>query len=517
MLDKDILNQVRQIFEPISKDITLHLLGPEGADETRDMREFLDDVASCSPRISVAFTPAAGEYMPRFNIATPDGPTGIAFRGIPNGHEFSSLLLAIMNTAGLGRNLPDEATRARIRALKGAARLRLFVSLECTNCPDVVQALNVVALLASDVSCLTIDGAVEQESARTLGVQSVPTVFIGDEILSVGRADLGELLAKLEEHMGSDKAAAGPQTREFDAVVVGGGPAGAAASIYLARKGLRTAVVAGRIGGQVRDTMEIENVISVPLTTGPRLADDLRTHMERAGAELFADRRVSAVDFSGPVKSVTADSGETFTARAVVLATGAAWRKLNVPGEADYLGRGVAFCTHCDGPFYAGKRVAVVGGGNSGVEAAIDLAGICEHVDLYEFLDTLKADHVLQTRLHSLPNVDVHLSSAVRSVSGDGKRLTGIDVEDRNSGAVAHVAVDGVFVQIGLTPQTEVFQGSGVELSHGEIVVDRCGRTTAAGVFAAGDATDVPYKQIIIAMGEGAKAALSAFDYLMRL
>ena len=518
MLSADIIAQVKQIFAPLSADISFRLRGPAGTDETRRMRGFLDDVASCSPHLSVEETADDGPDTPRFGIAVGGRDTGVAFRGIPDGHEFSSLLLAVMNASGLGRNLPDESLRRRIAALRGPADLRTFVSLECTNCPDVVQSLNVLALLNPAVSNLTVDGAVEPAQAEEYGVQSVPSVFLGRELVSVGRVGLSDLLLKLEERLGAEAAeTAEPEVRTFDAIVAGGGPAGAAAAIYLARKGMHTAVVAGRIGGQVKDTMEIENLISVPLTTGPQLASDLRTHLESNDVALFDTRRIVSADTGGPVKCVTTDSGETFEAPALIIATGASWRRLNVPGEDEYIGRGVAFCTHCDGPFFAGKKVAVVGGGNSGVEAAIDLAAICEQVDVYEFLDTLKADRVLVDKLHTLPNVRVHLSSQLTAMTGDGKRLTGIDVRDRISGAETHVEVQGVFVQIGLTPQSQPFAGAGLDITRGgEIVVDSACRTSVPGVYAAGDVSNVPYKQIVVAMGEGAKAALSAFDDRMR-
>lgn len=516
MLSPDIIAQVKEIFAALAVDISFRMSGEPGADATRSMREFLDDVASCSPRLSVEEQSGAPGAAPSFELLREGLPTGVAFTGIPNGHEFSSLLLAVLNASGLGRNLPDEALLHRITALAGPAELRTFVSLECTNCPDVVQALNTVALSNPAISHRTIDGAVVPDEAKALGVQSVPSVFLGDELISVGRADLADLLGKLEARLGTAGAAAEAREHKFDVVVAGGGPAGAAAAIYLARKGLKTAVVAGRIGGQVKDTTDIENLISVPLTTGSKLAADLRTHLEQYGIAIFDNRRITEARVTEPEKRITTDSGETFAAPAIIIASGAAWRRLNVPGEEEYIGRGVAFCTHCDGPFFAGKRVAVVGGGNSGIEAAIDLAAICEHVDVYEFMDSLKADTVLVDKVRSLPNVDVHLSAALTRVDGDGRRVTGITVRDRTTDAEASVAVDGVFVQIGLTPQSAPYAGQ-LELNRaGEIVTDRTGRTSVAGVYAAGDVTDIPYKQIVIAMGEGAKAALSAFDDRMR-
>lgn len=516
MLDTDILTQVKSIFAALKSPITLVVTGDSSLEDTAKMTEFVADVASCSDKLRVEKSPAHG-VAPYFTLVRDGADTGISFRGIPNGHEFTSLLLAVLNTDGQGKNLPDSALQNRIKAIQGPARLRTFVSLSCTNCPDVVQALNLVALYNEGISNETVDGAVAQDEVTDLGIQSVPTVVLGNKVLSVGRASLGELVGKLEAELGSaPETAAEPSERKFDVVIAGGGPAGAAAAIYLARKGLRTAVVAGRVGGQVNDTSDIENLISVPRTTGPSLAAALAEHMALNNIEVFANRNIISASLSGAEKSITADSRETFSAPALIIATGSSWRRLNVPGEADYIGRGVAFCTHCDGPFFAGKRVAVVGGGNSGIEAAIDLAAICEHVDVYEFLDTLKADSVLVDKVKSLPNVDIHLSSAVSEVIGDGRKLTAIKVKDRNSGSETTNEVAGMFVQIGLTPNSAPFKDEiGIDRS-GQIIADRNCRTSVTGVYAAGDVTDVAYKQIVIAMGEGAKAALSAFDDRMR-
>ena len=519
MLDKDIIDQLKGIFSTLETSVTLVVTGVSSRKETGDMLEFARDFASSSPALSVKAEDAPTEEdAPVMQLWKDGTPTGVSFCGIPNGHEFTSLILAVLNAAGLGKNLPDESLRRRIENLQGPADIFTFVSLTCTNCPDVVQALNIVALLNPRFKNTMVDGGVAPEMVKSYNVQSVPTVYANGQLLSVGRADLGELVGKLEEAFGSS---ATPGLDDgtplgFDAIVAGGGPAGAAAAIYLARKGLRTAVVAGRIGGQVKDTMDIENLISVPLTTGPQLAADIRKHLQTYDIQIFDNRRITSTELKDFPKRIKTDGGETFEAPALIIATGASWRRLNVPGEEEYIGRGVAFCTHCDGPFYAGKRVAVVGGGNSGIEAAIDLAGICTHVDVFEFLDELKADEVLQKKLASLDNVDVHLSSALTEVVGNGKSVTSVKVKDRTTDEVKDYEVEGVFVQIGLTPNSSPFSEEVPVNKRGEIETDANCRTSLTGVYAAGDVTDVPYKQIVIAMGEGAKAALSAVDDRMR-
>ena len=401
--------------------------------------------------------------------------------------------------------------------MQGPIRLQTYVSLTCTNCPDIVQALNVVALLNPHITHDTIDGAVFQEEADTLKIQAVPSVYANGKQLHVGRGSLGELLKKLEDTFGSlpqDNAA--PTLREFDTLVLGGGPAGVSAAIYSARKGLHVAIIAERIGGQVKETVGIENLISVPQTTGSQLADALRTHMGHYPIEIFEDRKIEKAELQGKKKKVFSGGGETFTAPAVIIATGASWRKLNVEGEAEYIGRGVAFCPHCDGPFYQGKHVAVIGGGNSGIEAAIDLAGICRKVTVFEFADTLKADQVLQEKAGSLPNVEIFTSSQTTQVLGDGEKVTGIRVKDRVTDGERDYPLDGIFVQIGLAANSAPFRDTLETTPIGEIKTDSFCRTALPGVYAAGDVSDVPYKQIVIAMGEGAKAALSAFDDRIR-
>ena len=444
--------------------------------------------------------------------------TGITFRGIPNGHEFTSLLLAVLNADGKGKNLPDEGIARRIQALQGDIRLQTYVSLTCTNCPDVVQTFNIMALLNPNIHHEMVDGALFQEEVDKLNVQAVPSVFTNGKLLHVGRGSLGELLEKLEAVYQSTPIASDsePLHRKFDVLVLGGGPAGASAAIYSARKGLKVGVVAARIGGQVKETVGIENLISVPHTTGTQLADNLRTHLTQYPVELFENRRIELAELNGKEKKISVKGGETFSAPAVIIATGAGWRRLNVPGEAEYIGRGVAFCPHCDGPFYAGKEVAVDGGVNSGIEAAIDLAGICKKVTVIEFLDSLKADQVLQDKARSLPNVTIITSTQTTEVIGNGEKVTSLRLKNRQNGEEHNLALDGVFVQIGLSANSQPFREV-LEVSPiGEIKIDAHCRTNLPGVYAAGDVSSVPYKQIIIAMGEGAKAALSAFDDRVR-
>lgn len=514
MLDSAILQQVRDIFSNLEASYTLSAhISPQRA-EADQMKEFVNDLATTSSHIDVEMHTAEGDTL-SFDLRKDGAHTGITFRGIPNGHEFTSLLLAVLNADGKGKNLPDEGIARRVRALQGDIRLQTYISLSCTNCPDVVQTLNIFALLNPNIHHEMVDGALFQGEVETKGVQAVPSVFANGELLHVGRGSLGELLEKLEARYPSAEDTAdevsAPVQREFDVVVVGGGPAGASAAIYSARKGLKVAIVAERIGGQVKETVGIENLISIPYTTGSELANNLRTHLTHYPIELFENRRIESTELGGKQKVVRVAGGEVFTAPALIIATGAGWRRLNVDGEAKYIGRGVAFCPHCDGPFYADKRVAVVGGGNSGIEAAIDLAGICKKVTVIEFMDGLKADQVLQDKARSLANVEILTSTQTMKVVGNGEKVTALQLKNIETGQEHTLELDGVFVQIGLSANSKPFE----ELAKtpiGEIIIDAHCRTNIEGVYAAGDVSSVPYKQIIIAMGEGAKAALTAFD-----
>lgn len=513
MLEEALKSQLRSIFADLKAEYILEVRVHPQHESREELLGLLEDVAGCSAKIGCRAT--EGEAL-AFSLLKEGKETGIHFRGVPNGHEFTSLLLAILNSDGKGKNIPDDSICNRIKALKGPVHLTTYVSLTCTNCPDVVQALNVMAMLHPDITHEMVDGALYREEAESLKLQGVPAVFADGELLHIGRGELGELLGKLEERYGTEVTQIRKEEKNFDVVVVGGGPAGAAAAVYSARKGLNVAVVAERIGGQVKETVGIENLISVPETTGERLAGDLRVHMQQYPVRIFEHRKVEKLEIASGRKVLYVSGGEKFSAPAVIVATGASWRRLNVPGETEYTGKGVAFCPHCDGPFYKGKHVAVVGGGNSGIEAAIDLAGICRKVTVFEFLDSLKADRVLQEKVAALSNVEVFLSSQTTEVLGNGEHMTGLRVKDRNTGEEREIKLDGVFVQIGLSANSGAFREIVETNQAGEIVIDEHCRTGVAGIYAAGDVSTVPYKQIIISMGEGAKAALTAFEDRMR-
>ena len=509
MLDHALREQLLRLFEGLEASYVFDVTADPGHASRGELLELLEETAACSAKIGCRITDGQGL---EFRLLRNDKDTGIHFRAVPNGHEFSSLILAVLNADGKGKNLPDEATRRRIGALGGQIALTTYMSLTCTNCPDVVQALNLLALSNPRITHTAVDGALFPEEVARLNIQAVPAVFHGEELIYVGRGSLAELLDKLEERFGTSDTGITPHVREYDLLVAGGGPAGASAAIYAARKGLRVAVVAEKVGGQVNETVGIENLISVPRTTGAELAGDLRRHMEAYGIDICDNRRIERFDMDGGIRELHAKGGEVFRAPALVVATGASWRRLGVPGEAEYIGRGVAFCPHCDGPFYAGRHVAVIGGGNSGVEAAIDLAGTCASVTVLEFMETLKADQVLQEKLRTLPNVEVHTNVQTLEVEGDGSRMTALRTKDRSTGAEKRLPLDGVFVQIGLSANSKLFAGILDTNRAGEILTDKECRTSVPGVYAAGDVTDIRYKQIVIAMGEGAKAALSASE-----
>ena len=519
MLDTSIIQQVTEIFRNLEGNYTFRINYASQREESNQLLAFLNDFASTSTHLNIEKHEADGETL-FFTLLKNGEDTGITFRGIPNGHEFTSLLLVVLNADGKGKNLPDEGIASRIRALKGDIRLQTYVSLTCTNCPDVVQTLNIFALLNPGIRHEMIDGALFQAEVDKLGVQAVPSVYADGKLIHVGRGSLSELLEKLEEKYPSsgetENKENAPIHRTFDVLVLGGGPAGSSAAIYSARKGLKVAMVAERIGGQVKETVGIENLISVPYTTGNQLADNLRTHLTHYPIELFENRRIESVSLLGKEKEVRVKGGEIFVAPAVIIATGAGWRRLNVEGEAEYIGRGVAFCPHCDGPFYAGKEVAVVGGGNSGIEAAIDLSAICKKVTVIEFMDELKADKVLQDKANSLPNIEILTSTQTTKVIGNGEKVTALQLKNRQNDEEHTLNLDGVFVQIGLSANSKPFAGDLEMTRIGEIVIDAHCRTNVPGVYAAGDVSSVPYKQIIIAMGEGAKASLSAFEDRVR-
>lgn len=513
MLDSALKEQLKGIFAGLVANFTFEIRVSSQHENRNELLELLGDVTACSDHLSYSVSEGA---QLEFEILKNGEQTGIAFRAVPTGHEFTSLLLAILNLDGKGKNFPDEGVCNRVKALKGSLRLTTYISLTCTNCPDVVQALNTMVTLNPSISHEAVDGALYQEEVDALKIQGVPAVFADGELLHVGRGEFGELLTKLEERYGVDEALLAVTEKKYDVIVAGGGPAGVSAAIYSARKGLKVAVVAERVGGQVKETVGIENLISVPETTGSELAANLKTHLMSYQVDLLEQRRIEKVEVLDKEKQVTTSMGEILSAPALIVATGASWRKLNVPGEIEYIGRGVAFCPHCDGPFYKGKHVAVVGGGNSGIEAAIDLAGICSKVTVFEFMEELKVDSVLQEKARSLPNVEIFVHSQTLEVIGNGEKLTSLRVKDRKTGEERIVGLDGVFVQIGLSPNSDVLRDVVETNRMGEIVIDAHGRTNVSGIYAAGDVSTVPYKQIVIAMGEGAKAALSAFDDRIR-
>ncbi len=513
MLDTSLKQQLIQIFSELRENYTFDVHASRQHESYDELMELLKDVVATSDKIDLKETEAHGLL---FNLLKNGKSTGISFRGVPTSHEFTSLLLAILNSDGKGKNFPDEYISERIKSLKGPINLTTYVSLTCTNCPDIVQALNMMAVLNPGISNEMVDGAINEREVEALKLKGVPAVFADGQLIHMGRGELGELLTKLENHYGTDSSAVEAPVREYDVIVVGGGPAGAAAAIYSARKGLKVAVLADRVGGQVKETVGIENLISTTKTTGEELANNLKTHMQAYNIDIMEHRAVTGIEVEQEKKILHVNGGEIFAAPALIIATGASWRKLSIPGESDYIGKGVAFCPHCDGPFYQGKHVAVIGGGNSGIEAAIDLAGICSKVTVLEFLDELKADKVLQEKARSLANIEIFTSSQTKEVIGNGEKVTGIKVLDRNTQQETVKELDGIFVQIGLTPNSGVFKEIVETNRFGEIIVDAHCRTNVPGVYAAGDVATTPYKQIIIAMGEGAKAALSAFEDQIR-
>lgn len=530
MLDAQMKDQLRGLFSPIENEVSLVAKkSPHKAQG--ELLEMLGEIASLSEKIKLVQS-EEDSLIPSFHLAVAGKPIGIVFSGIPGGHEFSSLILAILNAAGKGKN-PDAMTTARIRNIKGPIRLKTYISLTCETCPDVVQALNQMALVHPDFEHEMIDGSFVPQQIESLGIQGVPSIIADSKLLHSGRISFLDLIVKLEAFFGTiaaNTSSANIDLGAFEVVVIGGGPAGTSAAIYSARKGLKTALLAERFGGQVQDTKGIENLISIPYTEGPELAAHLREHLTAYPVTLFEQRRVAKVDIKldtnelagKPIskmapKKIHLEGGEFLTAESIVVTTGAKWRELGVPGEKEYLGRGVAFCPHCDGPFYQGKKVAVIGGGNSGVEAAIDLAGIVKEVVLFEFMDQLKADQVLVNKLKSFANTSIITSAKTKQVHGNGQKVTSLEYEDRKTGQTHKLELDGIFVQIGLLPNSGFLKGQ-IELTKfGEIVIDNKGRTSIPGIYAAGDVTTTPYKQIIIAMGEGAKAALAAFEDRMYL
>ena len=517
MLDANLSAQLKAYLERVRQPFELVATLDDSA-AAAEMRALLEQITGLCDHITLR-TDGQASRRPSFALKRPeDAAARIEFAAIPMGHEFTSLVLALLQVGGHPPKVEAELIE-QIRAIEGDFAFETYMSLSCHNCPDVVQALNLMAVLNPRIRHTTIDGALFQAEVDARQVMAVPTIYLNGEVFGSGRMGVEEIVAKLDTGSAARDAAKLSAKAPYDMLIVGGGPAGAAAAVYAARKGIRTGVVAERFGGQTLDTLAIENYISVLETDGPKFAAALEHHVKSYDVEVMnlqrADKLIPAAQPGGLVEVKLANGG-TLRSRSVILSTGARWREVNVPGEQQYRNHGVAYCPHCDGPLFKGKRVAVIGGGNSGVEAAIDLANVVGHVTLLEFADALRADAVLVNKLKSLPNVTIHTRAQTTEITGDGQKVNGLRYTDRASGEARELPLEGVFVQIGLVPNTEWLKGT-LELSrHGEIIVDAKGATSLPGVFAAGDVTTVPFKQIIIAAGDGAKAALGAFDHLMR-
>ncbi|MCO7223178.1 alkyl hydroperoxide reductase subunit F [Pleionea sp. CnH1-48] len=517
MLDANVLNQLKNYLQSLKTPVELVAFTDESK-KSQELKTLVEQIAELSPLVTLVDESDKQERTPSMLVRSKASQTEIRFAGIPLGHEFTSLVLALLHSGGHPMKI-DADLIEQVRQLDGHYHFETFVSLSCQNCPDVVQALNMMAAINPNITHTMVDGALFQEEVDQRSVMAVPMTFLNGEKFSQGRISLSEILTRVDSNASERQAEALNQKDDFDLLVVGGGPAGAAAAIYGARKGIRTGVVADRFGGQVLDTVGIENFISVKATEGPKLVASLEEHVRDYDVDIInnqkADGIVAAEEVGGLVQ-VSLESGATLRSRSVLLATGARWREMNVPGEQEYRGRGVAYCPHCDGPLFKGKRVAVIGGGNSGIEAAIDLAGIVEHVTVLEFDTKLRADEVLQAKARSMGNIDIITEALTTEVLGDGNKVTGLNYTDRATDEAKTIELAGIFVQIGLVPNAEFLKDS-LELSpRGEVVIGPQGETSMPGVFAAGDVTTAPYKQIIIAMGSGANAALGAFDYLIR-
>ncbi len=524
MLDSNLKTQLRAYLERVTQPIEL-VASLDDRPASAEMKALLEDVAALCDKITLRVD-GSDARRPSFNISRAGSDAsaemGVRFAAIPMGHEFTSLVLALLQAGGHPPKIEADVIE-QIKALKSDDGqdmvFETYMSLTCHNCPDVVQAFNLMAVLNPRIKAVAIDGGLFEAEVAERDIMGVPSVYLNGKFFGSGRMELGEILAKLDTGTGAREAVKFATKEPFDVLIIGGGPAGAAAAIYAARKGIRTGVVAERFGGQTLDTLGIENFISVMETEGPKFASALEAHVRVYDVDIMNGQRVASLqgeDRPGGLATITLANGAVLKSRSVILATGARWKNVNVPGEAEYRTKGVAYCPHCDGPLFKGKKVAVIGGGNSGVEAAIDLAGVVGHVTLIEYADQLKADAVLVNKLKSLANVTIHASAQTLEITGDGQRVNGLRFKDRTDNTEHAVDLAGVFVQIGLVPNTEFLRGT-LELSkYGEIIIDAKCATSLPGVYAAGDVTTVPFKQIIIATGEGSKAALSAFDHLIR-
>lgn len=514
MLEANISTQLKGYLANLQHEIVL-ASSLDNSAKSVELAELLNEIASMSSLVTLIQSDDSSERTPSFAVTRPGESASVRFAGLPLGHEFTSLVLALLHIGGHPMKLDDDMI-AQVKAIEGEFHFETYISLSCQNCPDVVQALNMMSVLNSGISHVMIDGGLYPDEIETRQIMSVPTVYLNGEVFGQGRMTLPEIVAKLDS--GADQKAAEKINKKnpFDVLIIGGGPAASAAAIYASRKGIRTGIVSERFGGQLNDTLAIENFISVQETEGPKLASAIEQQVKSYDVDIMELQRAKTMSSNGDQITVELENGASLQSQSVIISTGANWRELGIPGEEQYRGHGVAYCPHCDGPLYKGKDVAVVGGGNSGVEAAIDLAGLVNHVTLLEYADELKADAILQTKLATLSNVTVNTSAQSTEVLGDDSKVTGLVYIDRTSGDEKNIDLAGIFVQIGLLPNTDWLEGI-VDLSeYGEVEVDDHARTSMEGVFAAGDVTTTPYKQITIAMGDGAKAALSAFDYLIR-
>ncbi|MBQ0132629.1 MAG: alkyl hydroperoxide reductase subunit F [Comamonas sp.] len=517
MLDANLKTQLKAYLERLQKPLEL-VTTLDDSKAASEIKSLMADLVALSDKITVVEANDLNVRKPSFAINNPGVETGVRFAGVPLGHEFTSLVLALLHVGGHPSKEAADLLE-QVKAIDVPLNFETYYSLSCHNCPDVVQALNLMSALNPNITHTAIDGGLFQDEVKDREVMGVPTVFVNGERFGQGRMELAEIVAKVDTGAAAREAAKISAKDAFDVLVVGGGPAGAAAAIYSARKGIRTGIAAERLGGQVLDTVDIENFISVSKTEGPKLASAMAAHIRDYEVDVMNQQKAAKLvpaTTEGGLIEVHTESGAVLKSKTVILSTGARWRNMNVPGEEQYRTKGVTFCPHCDGPLFKGKPVAVIGGGNSGIEAAIDLAGLVKHVTVLEFADTLKADAVLQKKLHSLPNVTVILNAQTTEVNGDGKKVTGITYKDRVTEEVKTIALDGIFVQIGLLPNTDWLKGTVNLTRFGEIEINAKGETNVPGVLAAGDCTNVPYKQIIIAAGAGATAALSAFDHLIR-
>jgi len=519
-LDATIKAQLQQYLQMLREPIVLAESLDDSAGAT-EMHDLLVEITSMSDKVTLM--QEDNVRKPSFAVKRGDAHSkvsqlvGVRFAGIPLGHEFTSLVLALLHTGGHPMKLEQDKID-QIAAIKGEFHFETYVSLSCHNCPDVVQAMNMMAVINPNITHVMVEGGLYQDEIKEKNIMSVPTIFLNGEMFGAGRMELDEILPKIDMGASAKEAEKMNAKAPFDVLIVGGGPAGAAAAIYAARKGIRTGIVAERFGGQVMDTLAIENFISVQETDGPKLVAALEEHVKSYDVDIMPlQKAASLTKQENGMVQVGLDNGGTLQSKVVIAATGARWRKLGVPGEAEYQNKGVAYCPHCDGPLFKGKHVAVVGGGNSGVEASIDLAGIVGHVTLFQHGDALKADAVLQDKLHSLSNITIILNAETKEITGANDKVNALVYTDSTTGESKTVELEGVFIQIGLVPNTDWLKDSGVKLStYNEIEINSHGSTNVDGVFAAGDVTTIPYKQIIIAMGEGSKAALGAFDYLIR-